>query len=203
MNDQLKKLYFEEFKPDRLSAPPLARTLVIGFIASIGAGKSFLAENLREKLNIPVFDNDGIRRWLNHKGVDGANPLPELVIDIARSRRDLLLASHISYILDAGLTLTYRQDARQARERGATLLLVRLKCPPEVGMERIKERERSGQSVSQATIERFMQREKERAKARVDEKDIFFDFDSVGPFNRQLDHLIDKIKTYSKTIPER
>lgn len=192
-NDQLKKKYFANFKVSQYRNPRFPNTIVISFIASVGAGKSYLANALGKELSIPIFSNDGIRRFLNEQGVDGDNPLPDLVIDIARARRDLLLENGISYILDADLTLTHKQDDRWTSERDAKLMLVRMNCPPELALIQIRQRADHGHSESKADEDRYLLREEERSKIPIRSDEIFFDFDVASSFESELSRLVAKL----------
>jgi len=189
-SELLKEKYFANFDVSRYRNESFPNPIVIGFVASVGAGKSYLANALSKKLNVPIFTNDGIRRFLNDQGVKGSNPLPDLVIDLARARSDKLLENGISYILDADLTLTHKLDEQRMSERGAKLLLIRLNCPPELALSRIRQRADLGQSESKGNEDDYNRREKERSKVHVNEGDIFFEFNCADPFDGEVSRLV-------------
>jgi dephospho-CoA kinase len=193
--NDLKQEFLEHLDLDTLAKHKLPRTIVIGFIASIGSGKTTISQLLSTKLHIPILDNDGVRRFLNAKGISGESPLPDLVIDIARTRMRLVLERGISYILDADLTLTYLEDIQRIASMGAKLILIKIVCPETLTLHRIDARQKNANMLV-ADKQRYFARQKLRAGIEIDPKHIFFTIDNSNDLNAQIDALVSKIRNH-------
>jgi dephospho-CoA kinase len=190
----LKQEFLEKIDFKKLSANKLQETIVIGFIASIGSGKSTISKALSKRLKIPIFDNDGIRRFLNKRGHPGESPLPQLVLDIARTRAKMILNKGISYILDADLTLTYPEDTHWLASMGAKLLLIKINCPKKIVLQRLSRRQKDT-AASLANKQRYLKREKLRKKVQIEPDYLFFTIDNTKDLTPQINRLISKIHT--------
>jgi predicted kinase len=162
----------------------------VGFLGLPGSGKSTLADMLGQRLGVPVNRSDQIRRYLNSKGFPGAHPRPDIMAAMAEGRTRFFYANSTSAIIDANFAEYAAASRDNATYYGASLLLIRLVCPDDVALERLRHRvESSNTGSSAATAEDYP-----RIKALVDTfppvHDPYAVMDTAANMQPQVNDLI-------------
>lgn len=172
-----------------------------------GAGKSSVAQRLARVLGMPSFASDVVRKEL--AGVQGAAPadwgegiyrsdMTEATYARLRELAADSLAEGAGVVLDA----TYRDgEQRQAlavlaARYGVPLVLVEVTCDEEVVAQRLAERVKRGDSVSDATIEtnRRQRQQWEASPPPIPKEAMVVRVDTSGELPFDLDEVLSALQ---------
>lgn len=142
--------------------PARPTLFLVGGLA--GTGKSVLSRRLARALGARLASSDVIRKELAGRPLESRNPVPfgegiygpeltRATYETLLARADEALGQGRSIVLDATfLDPHWRERARDlAQSRGADLLLIECRCPPEVVHHRLLYRAQEPGQVSEAT----------------------------------------------------
>jgi predicted kinase len=130
---------------------PVAEPTFIAVSGLPGTGKSYFCHRLAQVLPLVILESDALRKELfpqpGYSPEESARLFRALHFLIER-----LLKKGISLVLDAtNLSERFRERLYSIADRlGVKLILVRVEAPPQVVYERLKVRQREGQSKSDA-----------------------------------------------------
>ncbi len=113
----------------------------ITFVAGPGAGKSTIAKYISDKFGVYVTANDKIRRILEGNGIE---PEQSLVERLAENRTIYMLENKISMIIDANMMFHWKTACNNFKKYDAKLYFIKIDCPENQIIARIKERQKNG-----------------------------------------------------------
>ncbi len=160
--------------PDSL--PTLSKPVLLMISGLPGAGKSYVARKLSERIPFVIIEADWLRKALFPEPDYGGEE-SILVHRTCRALMEKLLAKGVPVIYDATNLIEYQRGMAYhlARKTGAKLVVVRVTAPEEVIRERLegREKERTPEDISDATwgvYRRMAEREQpiERAHLVID-----------------------------------
>lgn len=170
------------------------RLFAIGFIGLPGTGKSTVADSISNDLGIPLSRNDQIRRFLNTKGFLGASPRQDIMPALAEARTLYFYDNLTSSVIDANFLEYADISHTNAIAHGATLLLVRVVCPDEVAIERLRLRTQSNSKRDSAVTEHDFDEIKNRVATFNDAVDVYYEIDTTKELEPQLGGLYSKMR---------
>jgi len=130
---------------------PVAEPNLIIISGLPGTGKSYLSKRLAERVSLLVLESDALRKTLFSKPSYSFRESAQLYRTIHRLIRELLNKG-IPLILDAtNLSGRFREQLYGIADRlDVRLILVRVEAPPEVVYQRLEDRARDTESMSDA-----------------------------------------------------
>lgn len=143
------------------------RLFVIAFIGLPGTGKSYISKKLSSLLDIPICNNDEIRRFLNELGYSGEAPAQDIVEFVAERRIGHLLINKTSHIIDADVVSFQEQVGQLVHKHDAKLYLIRIVAREEAVLKRLGDRRRVGSSFSRAGAGKYLERKKLHEKTPI------------------------------------
>lgn len=165
------------------------RLFAIGFLGLPGSGKSTLADMLGKDLDLPVNRSDQIRRFLNNKGFPGASPRQDIMAALAEERTKFFYTNRTSVIIDANFTEYLAHSRANAAKHDAALLLVRVICPDEIAIQRLRVRHQSGYTGDSAVAEEQYESIKARVATFPPVSDPYAEVDTTAPLEPQVQSL--------------
>jgi predicted kinase len=166
-----------------------AHLFAIGFLGLPGSGKSTLADILSNELKLPVNRSDQIRRFLNAKGFPGASPRQDIMAAMAERRTQFFYTNKTSAIIDSNFTEYAANSRVNASKHGATLLLVRVICPDEVALQRLRLRSGNVNTGDSSVEEADYKGIKARVATFPPVNDPYFEIDTTLPLEPQVKNL--------------
>ena len=184
----------DEYLSGLTMAPRNTKKLfAIGFLGLPGSGKSTIADMLAKKLRLPVSRSDQIRRFLNAKGFEGSSPRQDIMATLAEDRTLYYYAHQTSVIIDANFTEYASASRENARRSGAELLLIRLECPDDVAIKRLKTRVVSGDTRDSSVTHEQYGQIKDKVKTFQSVDDPYFVIDTTDNVEIQIQSFISKL----------
>ena len=158
------------------------RPLLVLFVALPGSGKTTFARQLADKIGAVTLNSDATRLaiWGSREAVRASRPTPELRVRnnemtfgaMQYASRQILKSGH-SVIYDANMSRV--QDRSQlvtfAYEYGAQPIIIRMKTPQVVSLQRLQQREEHDDQMkhdtakAKATLDRFVAELEEATEA--------------------------------------
>jgi predicted kinase len=184
---------------DRL---PLSLVLVCGLM---GSGKSTVATALSPTIGVDAISSDRVRKEITgtpvgvHRqaGYDSGIYTPEMN---ALTYRELLhraeeeIAGGRSVIVDA--TFRRQRDRSMFRSladrHGARCIIVVTQCPEEIARQRLEERQRKPDEISDGRWELYFRQQSEFEPPKTDEGSLIF-VDTSGPINDTIDTILQEM----------